>query len=169
MLIPLCDAFLSMEFSSIGLIRTPYIDPKETPIQPVGAKGVEGWIELQENYVEGLQDLDGFTYIILLYVFHKSKGYKLKVRPYLEKTTRGLFSTRFPARPNPIGISVVKLIKIAGNKVYIEDVDMLDGTPLLDIKPFIPNADNREGKIGWLENRVRRMRTAKADGRVGSR
>ena len=157
-----------MEFKPIGVIHTPFTDPKGTPIQPVGAEGAEGVIEISEEYVDGLKDLDGFTYIILIYLFHKSKSYSLRVSPYLEKEERGLFATRFPARPNPIGISVVKLRKVEGSKVYINDVDMLDGTPLLDIKPFIPDVDNREkGRIGWLENRVKGMRTAKSDGRIG--
>lgn len=157
-----------MEFTPIGVIRTPHKTMKGTPIQPVGAKGVKGVIELNEEYVNGLKDLDGFTYIILLYVFHKSEGFSLHIQPYLEKEEKGLFATRFQARPNPIGFSVVKLERIEGNKIYVEDVDMLDGTPLLDIKPFIPNVDNRlDGKIGWLEGRSEKMRKAKADGRDG--
>ena len=130
-----------MEFTPIGVIRTPYKTLKGTPIQPVGAKGVKGVIELNEEYVDGLKDLDGFTYIILLYVFHKSEGYSLHIQPYLEKEKKGLFATRFQARPNPIGVSVVKMDRVEDNKVYVEEVDMLDGTPLLDIKPFITNVE----------------------------
>lgn len=156
-----------MEFSPIGVIHTPHTDPKGTPIQPIGATNIEGVIELKQEYLEALQDLDGFSHIILIYVFHKSKGYSLKVTPYLENQQRGLFSTRYPARPNHIGISVVRLSKIEDNMVYILDVDMLDGTPLLDIKPFIPEVDNRENaRIGWLEDRVTRMKEAKSDGRT---
>jgi len=156
-----------MEFSPIGVIHTPHTDPKGTPIQPIGAVGIEGVIELKEEYVEALQDLDGFSHIILLYVFHRSTGYSLKVTPYLETQQRGLFATRYPARPNPIGISVVRLSGIKNNMLYILDVDMLDGTPLLDIKPFIPEADNRENtRIGWLADRVTRMKKAKSDGRT---
>lgn len=157
-----------MEFTPIGVIHTPFTDLKGTPIQPVGADEAEGVIEVDEKYVNGLKDLDGFTYIMLLYVFHRSKAYSLRVKPYLEEVERGLFATRFPARPNPIGVSVVRLSGIEGNKVYVKDVDMLDGTPLLDIKPYIPDVDNREdGRIGWLEDSVRLMRTARSDGRVG--
>jgi tRNA-Thr(GGU) m(6)t(6)A37 methyltransferase TsaA len=117
--------------------------------------------------VEALQDLDGFSHIILIYVFHRSTGYSLKVTPYLETQQRGLFATRYPARPNPIGLSVVRLNRIEDNMVYILDVDMLDGTPLLDIKPFIPEVDNRENtRIGWLADRVTRMNEAKSDGRA---
>ncbi len=114
-----------MEFTPIGVIRTPYKTLKGTPIQPVGAKGVKGVIELNEEYVDGLKDLDGFTYIILLYVFHKSEGYSLHIQPYLEKENKGLFATRFQARPNPIGFSVVKMDRVEDNKVYVEEVDML--------------------------------------------
>lgn len=128
---------------------------------------IEGFIELKQEYVEGLKDLDGFSHLILLYHFHRSKKYSLKVKPYLEDEWRGIFATRYPARPNPIGLSVVRLSRIEGNKLYVLDVDMLDGTPLLDIKPFIPEVDNRENaRIGWLEKRVSRMREAKSDGRI---
>ena len=156
-----------MEILSIGVIHTPHKDPKGTPIQPIGATNIEGIIELQPKYIEGLKDLDGFSHIILLYHFHKSKQYNLKVKPYMDQEQRGLFATRYPARPNPIGISVVRLSKITGNRLYILDVDMLDGTPLLDIKPFIPEIDNRENaRIGWLENRVHKMSETKSDGRI---
>ena len=156
-----------MEFSPIGVVRTPHVDPKGTPIQPVGAVDIEGFIELKQEYVEGLKDLDGFSHIILLYHFHRSTKFSLKVKPYLEDKGRGIFATRYPARPNPIGLSVVRLSRIEGNKLHVLDVDMLNGTPLLDIKPFIPEVDNRENaRIGWLEKRVSRMREAKADGRI---
>ena len=156
-----------MEFSIIGVIHTPHKDPKGTPIQPIGALDIEGIIELQPKYLKGLKDLDGFSHIILLYHFHKSKQYNLQVKPYMDQEKRGLFATRYPARPNPIGLSVVRLSKIIGNRLYILDVDMLDGTPLLDIKPFIPEIDNRENaRIGWLEKRVHKMSETKSDGRI---
>jgi len=156
-----------MEFSIIGVIHTPHKDPKGTPIQPIGALDIEGIIELQPKYLKGLKDLDGFSHIILLYQFHKSKQYNLQVKPYMDQEKRGLFATRYPARPNPIGLSVVRLSKIIGNRLYILDVDMLDGTPLLDIKPFIPEIDNRENaRIGWLEKRVHKMSETKSDGRI---
>jgi tRNA-Thr(GGU) m(6)t(6)A37 methyltransferase TsaA len=156
-----------MEFSPIGVIHTPHTDPKGTPIQPIGATNIEGIIELHLKYIEGLKDLDGFSHIILLYHFHKSKQYNLKVKPYMDQETRGLFATRYPGRPNPIGLSVVRLSKIIENRLYILDVDMLDGTPLLDIKPFIPEIDNRENaRIGWLENRVHKMSETRSDGRI---
>jgi tRNA-Thr(GGU) m(6)t(6)A37 methyltransferase TsaA len=156
-----------MEFSPIGIIHTPHKDPKGTPIQPVGARDIEGVIEVQSKYIEGLTDLDGFSYIILLYHFHKSKQYSLRVKPYMDIKTRGLFATRYPGRPNPIGLSVVRLSRISENRIYVLDVDMLDGTPLLDIKPFIPEIDNRfHARIGWLENKVSKMTETKSDGRI---
>jgi tRNA-Thr(GGU) m(6)t(6)A37 methyltransferase TsaA len=156
-----------LKLKPIGIIHTPHKDPKGTPIQSIGAKDIKGTIELDPEYVDGLQDLDGFSHIILLYVFHKARPYNIKVLPYLETEKRGLFATRYPSRPNPIGLSVVRLEKIEGNTLHILDVDMLDGTPLLDIKPFIPDADNRlEARIGWLEDKVKRMERAKSDSRA---
>jgi tRNA-Thr(GGU) m(6)t(6)A37 methyltransferase TsaA len=156
-----------MEFKPIGIIHTPHKQPKGTPIQPIGAKDIEGIIELYSKYVDGIKDLEGFSHIILLYHFHKSKQYSLKVRPYMDTMQRGLFSTRYPGRPNPIGLSVVRLQRICQNRLYILDVDILDGTPLLDIKPFIPEIDNREkAKIGWLEKKVNIMPKTKSDGRI---
>jgi len=156
-----------LNFKPIGVIHTPHTDPKGTPIQSIGARDIKGTIELNPEYVDGLQDLDGFSHIILLYVFHKARAYSLKVLPYLETEKRGLFATRYPARPNPIGLSVVRLDSIEGNVLHILDVDMLDGTPLLDIKPFIPDADNRlDTRVGWLEDKVERMDRAKSDGRA---
>jgi tRNA-Thr(GGU) m(6)t(6)A37 methyltransferase TsaA len=151
----------------IGIIHTPHKDPKGTPIQPTGATEFEGVIELEPKYREGLQDLDGFSHIILLYQFHKSKQYNLSVKPYMDTKQRGLFATRYPARPNSIGLSVVRLKKIIENKLFIQDVDMLDGTPLFDIKPFVPAIDNRvDCRIGWLEDKVNRISETKSDGRI---
>ena len=156
-----------MDCIPIGVIHTPHKDPKGTPIQPIGAKDIKGIIELEPKYVEGLDDLEGFSHIILLYHFHKSKSYSLKVKPYMDQNKRGVFATRYPARPNPIGLSVVRLNRIIENRLFISDVDMLDETPLLDIKPFIPEVDNRDtARIGWLENRAHRMSKTKSDGRI---
>ena len=106
------------------------------PIQPSGAKGVAGTIEISPDFIEGLKDLDGFSHIILIYHFHLSKEYTLSVKPFMDDKLRGVFATRAPRRPNPIGISVVKLIKVEPrNLLYTENLDIIDGTPLLDIKP----------------------------------
>jgi len=155
-----------LKLKPIGIIHTPHKDPKGTPIQSIGAKDIKGTIELDPEYVDGLQDLDGFSHIILLYVFHKARPYNIKVLPYLETEKRGLFATRYPSRPNPIGLSVVRLEKIEGNTLHILDVDMLDGTPLLDIKPYIPDFDAYpEAVAGWQEKHKGKVRKHKSDNR----
>ena len=140
-----------MEFHlrPIGIIHTPFTDKSQTPIQASRSQA-KGVVEVFTEYAEGLQDLEGFSHIFLLYVFHESLGYSLLVKPFLDDLIHGLFSTRYPARPNPIGLSVVKLISRKGNSLEIEGVDMLDGTPLLDIKPYIPDFDGRsDTRNGW--------------------
>jgi tRNA-Thr(GGU) m(6)t(6)A37 methyltransferase TsaA len=136
----------------IGIIRTPHTDVKNMPIQPIAAEGISGYIEVLAEYAEGLQDLEGFSHITLVYHFHKIEGHKLKVIPFMDTQERGIFSCKAPKRPNAIGISTVRILKIEGNIVHIDQVDMLDGTPLIDIKPFYPRYDNRNNvSIGWLE------------------
>ena len=144
----------------IGVIHTPFATPDNIPLQPAGGKDREGWVEVDPRYAEALSDLEGFSHIYLIYHFHRSKGYSLKIIPYLDTEERGLFATRAPKRPNPIGISVVRLKRIEGNKIHICDLDMLDGTPLLDIKPYIGEFDAAEGlRIGWLEGKARHHRS----------
>jgi len=123
------------------------------PIQPSGAAGVKGTVEVLPEYTDGLQDLDGFSHVILLYLFDRSVGYALKVVPFMDSTPRGLFSTRAPKRPNPIGLSVVRLEGITGRVLHIDGVDILNETPLLDIKPYVPAFDAPpECRTGWLED-----------------
>jgi tRNA-Thr(GGU) m(6)t(6)A37 methyltransferase TsaA len=142
------------------------MDIKGMPIQPAGAKGIAGTIEIDPRYREGLADLDGFSHIILIYHFHLSEGYSLLVKPFLDENLRGVFSTRAPRRPNPLGLSVVRLVKVEGPTLYIENLDIVDGTPLLDIKPYIPDLDGvRAERIGWLSGKAGRVREAKADER----
>jgi len=112
-----------IKYKPIGIIHSPFKEPKGTPIQPAAAKGVNGLVEVFPEYSEGLKDLEGFSHIILIYHFHLSKKSSLKVKPYMDDQIRGVFSTRAPCRPNPIGISVVRLIAIKGNKLYIQDID----------------------------------------------
>jgi tRNA-Thr(GGU) m(6)t(6)A37 methyltransferase TsaA len=151
----------------IGVINTPYRKPKGTPIQPTGALGVEGTVEVFPEYTGGLKDLDGFSHVILLYYFHLSGEYSLTVRPYMDKEAKGVFATRFPGRPNPIGLSIVRLKGINGRFLRIMDVDIVDGTPLLDIKPYVPAFDHREDvRIGWLTKRAVKVRNTKSDGRT---
>jgi tRNA-Thr(GGU) m(6)t(6)A37 methyltransferase TsaA len=156
-----------IQYQPIGIIHSPFKDAKGMPIQPIGAKGVSGTVELRAEYEEGLKDIEGFSHIILLYHFHASKGYSLKAKPFMDDTPRGVFAMRAPRRPNPIGISTVRLEKIEGTTLYILDVDILDGTPLLDIKPYVPHFDTVQGevRIGWLQEKSFKAQGKKSDGR----
>ncbi len=136
------------------------------PIQPKGASGIKGYILINEKFIEGLQDLEGFSHIYLLYSFHKTTRTELLVTPFMDNQIRGVFSTRSPLRPNHIGISVVQLEKIEGNKIIIEDIDILDGTPLLDIKPYIEKFDAvKESASGWLKASDKTIRKRRSDNR----
>lgn len=142
-----------VEFKPIGTVHTPFQQAQGTPIQPIKGKGTQGWIELDNAYVEGLKDLDGFERIWLLFWCHRAGDAKLHVKPYMDTQIRGVFSTRAPSRPNAIGMSCVKLISIEGNRLNIEDVDILDGTPLLDIKPYVKKFDHFQvTRCGWTDH-----------------
>jgi tRNA-Thr(GGU) m(6)t(6)A37 methyltransferase TsaA len=157
---------MRIEYTTIGVIHSPFTDPHGMPIQPAGAAGVTGTIEVFEEFKPGLKDLEGFSHIILLYHFHRSQGYELSVIPFLDMQPRGLFATRAPRRPNPIGLSVVRLNWIKDNVVGIGNVDILDGTPLLDIKPYVPEFDVQSGSsTGWLEDCVKIVSDQKSDDR----
>jgi len=137
----------------VGIIHTPFEDISGMPIQPLAAKGIKGYIALFPEYLEGLIDLEGFSHITLLYHFHKIYGYHLKVQPFMDTEEHGIFATKSPKRPNAIGFSTVKLLGIENNIIHIEMVDMLNKTPLIDIKPFFSKFDNRTNtKSGWLDN-----------------
>ena len=156
-------------YQPIGIIRSPFKRPEGTPIQPIGGIGVKAEVEIFPEYVEGLQDLEGFSHIILLYHCHLSQTYKLKVKPFLDDVEHGLFATRAPARPNPIGMSVVRLSRIENNTIYVQDVDIIDQTPLLDIKPFVPDFDVRTAKrAGWVEKKAVNAKKVSDDGRFGN-
>jgi tRNA-Thr(GGU) m(6)t(6)A37 methyltransferase TsaA len=134
----------------IGVIRTPFKSSTDTPIQSSNSDAI-GHVEISAEYLDALKSLDGFSHIILLYWFHKAKPPMMRMKPYLDTEDHGLFAIRAPSRPNPIGMSIVKLIKIEKNRLYIEGVDILDETPLIDIKPFVPEFDNRpQATSGWL-------------------
>ncbi|MFC2135529.1 tRNA (N6-threonylcarbamoyladenosine(37)-N6)-methyltransferase TrmO [Bacteroidota bacterium] len=140
-------------YKPIGIIHSPFMSVEGIPIQPSYADGIQGKVVLDKEYVEGLSDLDGFSHIILIYHFHASQGYSLKVIPFLDNSPRGLFSTRAPKRPNGIGLSVVKLIDINENILEIENIDVINGTPLLDIKPWVSRFNNiKNERNGWLDN-----------------
>jgi tRNA-Thr(GGU) m(6)t(6)A37 methyltransferase TsaA len=144
---------ISMNISPIGVIHSSLKEAKGAPIQPVYAKDSEGVVEIYEPYRKGLKDLEGFERIWLLYWFHKAAEPKLSVIPYLDTVERGLFATRAPCRPNPIGISPVKLLRIEDGQIYISEVDILDGTPLLDIKPYVARFDIfKVEKNGWQDH-----------------
>ena len=136
------------------------------PIQPTGEASAPGTVEIFPEFEDGLKDLDGFSYLILLYFLHKVSGGKLTVTPFLDSEPRGIFATRAPTRPNPIGLSVVRLLGIEGNMLRVENLDILDGTPLLDIKPYVPEFDYRpEARTGWLERAQGKAREIKSDDR----
>ncbi len=157
---------LAMKLSPIGIIHTPYNTREGMPIQPAGAEATKATIEINEEFVPGLKDLDGFSHIILLYHFHQSEGYKLEVTPFMDTVPRGLFSTRAPKRPNPIGLSVVELLKVEGNTLYVKGADILDGTPLIDIKPFVPEFDSpKNTRTGWLDEARKTVNNRVADNR----
>ena len=150
----------------IGVIHTPFKEPRGTPIQPIKSAGAMGTIEVYPEYQPGLKDLDGFSHIILLYHFHLSSGFELTVTPYLDTERHGVFATRAPRRPNPIGLSVVKLGRIEGNMLHVINVDMVDGTPLLDIKPYVNEFDSIDDyRIGWLRDRINQKGIDAADDR----
>jgi len=155
-----------IKYKLIGVIHSPFKEPEGTPIQPASAKGTNGIVGIFPEYAEGLKDIEGFSHIILLYHFHLSKGSALIAKPYMDNEMHGIFAMRGPSRPNPIGISVVRLVKVEGNMLHIQDVDIVDGTPLLDVKPYIPEFDIREvERIGWLEKNVHKLSTSKDNGR----
>lgn len=160
------ETMKGIAYVPIGVIHSPFNNIQGMPIQPAGAKGIAGTVEIEQEYCDGLKDIEGFSHIILLYHFHLSKGYSLEVRPFLDDKLHGVFATRAPSRPNPIGISIVKLVRVQHCTLHIEDVDILDGTPLLDIKPFVPEFDVvKAERIGWLSQKLAKMYEAKADKR----
>lgn len=152
---PVPHTEMSFTLEQIGTIRSPFCDLVDMPVQPGGAREIHASIEIRDEYVEGLKDLDGFSHLYLIYYFHKIKEPKLSVVPFNDRThtPRGVFSTRTPMHPNSIGLSVVELVGVEENIVTIRGVDILDGTPLLDIKPYIENFDRVEGesRSGWMK------------------
>jgi tRNA-Thr(GGU) m(6)t(6)A37 methyltransferase TsaA len=155
-----------IQYRAIGIIHTPHKTTAGTPIQPTAAKGVEGTVEIFPEYIPGLADLTGFSHIFILYHFHLAKRFSLKVRPFLDAQKRGLFATRAPSRPNPIGLSVVRLTGITKGILQIQDVDVVDGTPLLDIKPYVTDFDVRQvDRIGWIAGKAEKIRGSVDDGR----
>jgi tRNA-Thr(GGU) m(6)t(6)A37 methyltransferase TsaA len=140
----------------IGIIHSPFTEKHQTPIQASRSQAI-GLVEVYPEFADGLKDIENFSHIYLLYVFHRSSGYSLYIRPFLDDQEHGIFATRYPRRPNPIGISTVRLLSRQGNALTIEGVDVLDGTPLLDIKPYVPDFDlQTDVYAGWYETRSKK-------------
>jgi tRNA-Thr(GGU) m(6)t(6)A37 methyltransferase TsaA len=155
---------MKIVYRPIGIVHSPFTEPEGMPIQPSRGRGLRASVEILPEFVDGLDDLGGFSHVVLLCHLHRSTGYALRVVPFLDDVPRGLFATRAPRRPNPIGLSVVRLLAVEGNRIEFEGVDLLDGTPVLDIKPYVPELDDRdEVRLGWLEKVGRR--TVVSDGR----
>jgi len=156
----------SFLFNGIGYVCSPYLKPEGTPIQPVKDSLVQAHIIIYDEFIAGLKDIAGFSHLIILSFLHKTIKPSLHVTPFLDTVPRGIFATRAPARPNPIGISVVKLIVVKENLLIIEEFDLIDGTPVLDIKPFIPDFDHRDNvTVGWYANKKNHVQSFKDDGR----
>jgi tRNA-Thr(GGU) m(6)t(6)A37 methyltransferase TsaA len=157
----------TITYRPIGLLHTPFTDLKDMPIQPTGRTSAPGTAEIFPEFAAGLEDLEGFSHVILLYHLHAVRRVDLSVTPFLDSEPRGVFATRAPSRPNPIGLSVVRLERIEGNILHLENLDILDGTPLLDVKPYVPDFDRPAGRVrtGWLEKARGRVRSTKSDGR----
>lgn len=150
-------------YHPIGIIHSPFTDLAGMPIQPTGAASAPGTVELLPEFAAGLKDLGGFSHLILLYHLHQVQRVSLTVTPFLGSEPHGIFATRAPTRPNPIGLSIVRLLKVDRNTLSIEALDILDGTPLLDIKPYVPEFDEHpEARTGWLESVKGNVRTAKS-------
>jgi len=160
---------MKLEIESIATIESPFCNLVDMPVQPKGAKNTYATLIFKEEYQEGLKDLDGFSHVYLIYYFHKIKEAELSVIPFNDKsnTPRGVFSTRTPMHPNSLGLSVVELVKVEGNRVTIRGVDILNGTPLIDIKPYIENFDKVEGKTrsGWMTSTKDEVSKKRSDDR----
>lgn len=162
----MAPAPIQLHYQAIGHISSPFDQVKGMPIQPSGAHGIRGTITVFPEFAPGLKDLDGFSHIILLYHFHGTEGSDLIVTPFLDSRPHGVFATRAPRRPNPIGLSVVRLLKISSNNLHVENIDILDGTPLIDIKPYVPKFDHpMVDRIGWLESSNHEVKNKVSDER----
>jgi tRNA-Thr(GGU) m(6)t(6)A37 methyltransferase TsaA len=157
---------MEITYSSIGIIHSPFHELTNMPIQPSSESSAPGTVELLPEFTPGLQDLEGFSHIILIYHLHRSDHYSLSVTPFLDSKPHGVFATRAPNRPNPIGISVIKLLRIENNILFVDNLDVLDGTPLLDIKPYVPEFDRiPDFRLGWLEKVKQDLYTTRSDNR----
>jgi tRNA-Thr(GGU) m(6)t(6)A37 methyltransferase TsaA len=150
----------------IGIIHSPFKNLRDMPIPPKGAAVREGAIEVFDQFAEGLRDLDGFSHIYMLYTFHQAQRTELSVVPFMDTVARGVFATRSPLRPNHIGLSIVEMVKVTANIVIIRGVDVLDGTPLLDIKPYVAAFDEvKVSRSGWMQASREEVSAMRSDGR----
>jgi tRNA-Thr(GGU) m(6)t(6)A37 methyltransferase TsaA len=157
---------MQISYTQIGTIHSPFTDLADMPIQPTSGISAPGTAHLHPQFTPALQDLEGFSHVILIYHFHQASRVDLTVTPFMDSEPRGIFATRAPNRPNPIGISVVTLQKIEGAVLHLENVDILNGTPLLDIKPYVPKFDApRDVRDGWLGREDADVRQARSDDR----
>ncbi|MEI7743857.1 MAG: tRNA (N6-threonylcarbamoyladenosine(37)-N6)-methyltransferase TrmO [Chloroflexota bacterium] len=156
----------TVTFRPIGVVRSQFTTVEGMPIQAAAATGIAGRIELDPDLVEGLDGIEGFSHLVLVYHLHRIATSRLTVTPFLDTQSHGIFATRSPARPNAIGISTVRLVAVRGHVLDIEDVDILDGTPLLDIKPYVPAFDDRaDARTGWFADRLGLLGGTRADTR----
>jgi tRNA (adenine37-N6)-methyltransferase len=156
----------AITYTPIGVVHSPFTALAGMPLQTLAAQGIRGSIELAPAFHQGVKDLEALSHLIVLAHLHRMTGYALEVTPYLDDQPHGIFATRTPRRPNPLGLSVVRLIGIEEGTLLIEDVDLLDGTPVLDIKPYVPAFDARQAeRIGWFAGRLERVHTMRADER----
>ncbi len=155
-------------YRSIGTVRSPFTRAAGMPIQPSRAQGAEGCLELDPEFWAGLKDLEGFSHLLLVSHLHRTTAASLEVVPFLDTHPRGIFATRAPARPNPVGLSVLRILRVEAGRVLVADLDLLDGTPILDIKPYVPEFDARpDACIGWYASAACKDRAVVADERFG--
>jgi tRNA-Thr(GGU) m(6)t(6)A37 methyltransferase TsaA len=157
---------MEITYLPIGVLHTPFTALSEMPIQPTSAASAPGTAEISREFADGLKDLDGFSHVILIYHLHHVSRVDLRVLPFLDSEPHGVFATRAPTRPNPIGLSIVRLMRVEGCTLYLGNMDILDGTPLLDIKPYVPAFDKpARARAGWLQESQKIVRSRRADNR----
>jgi tRNA-Thr(GGU) m(6)t(6)A37 methyltransferase TsaA len=157
---------MEIKYRPIGIIHSPFSNLENMPIQPSGRTSAPGTVDILPEFAAGLKDVEGFSHVILIYHLHEVHRQQLTVTPFLDQEPRGIFATRAPTRPNPVGISVVRLLKVEGTRLYVDEVDILDGTPLIDLKPYVPEFDFKDGaRAGWLEKARGRVQDTLSDDR----
>lgn len=157
---------MQITYTPIGYFNTPHTDVRGMPIQPPGAAGVHGSITVLPEFRDGLHDIEGFSYLIVLYHLHEICGFELTVTPFLDNSPHGIFATRSPKRPNPMGLSVMRLLDVQGDTLLLDNVDVLDGTPVIDIKPYVPDFDVWPARrVGWFEGKSGNATSVRSDDR----